>query len=88
MQHVDLILSFACGGLLGFFVGRLFFLSAYKSDIQEQVIIYRHQASIQTVNKIIKMLDGGIAKKKWPSLAHFRRDLVEIIRILENNFKN
>jgi len=84
MQYIDLILSMLVGGTLGFFLGRASSIERYKQHLQEEMLVLWVQARKQTLQKIIKMVDSGINQNRWPNMAHFRRDLVEITRILDN----
>jgi len=84
MQYIDLILSMLVGGTLGFFLGRVSSIERYKQHLQEEMLVLWVQARKQTLQKIIKMVDNGINQNRWPNMAHFRRDLVEITRILDN----
>ena len=84
MQYIDLILSMLVSGALGLFIGRVSSIERYKQHLQEDDASGLVQARKQTLQKIIKMVDNGINQNRWPNMAHFRRDLVEITRILDN----
>lgn len=84
MQYIDLILSMLVSGALGFFIGRVSSIERYKQHLQEEMLVLWIEARRQTLQKIVKMVDNGINQNRWPNMAHFRRDLVEIIRILDN----
>jgi hypothetical protein len=75
------------GFIAGIIVQELFVRNRLKKHLEEQLLPCWTESRIVAIQRVVEALDQGMRHGRWPTLAHFRSDLVGISEDLKKHYK-
>ncbi len=82
-EVVIFVMGFIAGSALVQFSMR----GIVKKRVETELLSCWTESRIVAVRKVVEALEEGISRNRWPSLAHFRRDLLKTQDDLEKHYK-
>jgi len=78
MLEINGLITGLAGLVIGALVQEYSFTGRVKKRVDELLLPCWTESRIVAIDRVIESLDQGIRHGRWPTIAHFRRDLIQM----------